>query len=491
MRRNLNEQLSRIKYLFSDKKVVNEQSTEQQKVDDPKKADLVGTDVNQFFQNLDNIDQPLFQQQKGDMEYQKDVETVQMGLELLGYDLPVHGVDGLYGPETAQAVEKFKDDNNLTNDETTIEEEVDINEGEVTLIAPVDVTRITSKFGARRTDHKHPGIDIAAPSGTEIKSPADGKVLVAAIKNTGCGGTIQIEHPNGFTSRYCHCKKINVTTGQTIKQGDIIGLSGGDRGDVGRGRSTGAHVHFELKLNGKLVDPLRYINKSSGQMNVSSPKTNTDSTKSVVTPKVVETIKTKLEQKNVKPEDLKKLVDSPVTSGGGKLFTDLDLSNQIGVKLYSDIADRFIKTRPSNPLKITGSMLAYSAKKVFDQFGKYVPPELALAQLAQEGGFSQNVNAKPIRTKNPFNVGNVDSGKVSNHPNVQSGIDAYYNLMARNYITKGRTASDLINKFVNKNNSRYASDPRYEFNLRRLVSQINRYSQEILAANKNKPSNVS
>ena len=67
---------------------------------------------------LKNIDQPLFQQRVGSMEYQTDVESVQIGLMLLGYNLPLHGVDGLFGPETAKAVNQYKKDNNITDKDT-------------------------------------------------------------------------------------------------------------------------------------------------------------------------------------------------------------------------------------------------------------------------------------------------------------------------------------------------------------------------------------
>ena len=123
---------------------------------------------------------------------------------------------------------------------------------------PVNSTNISSKFG-HRWGKKHSGIDIAVPSGTNVISPANGIVVDSEIRNNSCGGTLFIDHGNGLKSRYCHLKKIDVKKGDTIAQGDSLGLTGGAKGDIGRGNSGGAHLHFELYENGKPVDPEPYI----------------------------------------------------------------------------------------------------------------------------------------------------------------------------------------------------------------------------------------
>lgn len=122
---------------------------------------------------------------------------------------------------------------------------------------PVASGWISSRFG-RRTDPftgrpaMHRGIDFAGRPGTEIVSAGDGVVIFAGSRY-GFGRMIEINHGNGYVTRYAHNKENLVDVGDTVRKGEVIGLMGST------GRATGTHLHFEVLLNGRQVDPLPYI----------------------------------------------------------------------------------------------------------------------------------------------------------------------------------------------------------------------------------------
>ena len=117
---------------------------------------------------------------------------------------------------------------------------------------------ITSKFGPRVSPFTgkkalHSGLDIGSPRGREIKAPASGKV-VAAAHDTRMGNFIRINHGYGIETTYGHLSKMLVRYGKRVKRGDVIGLVG----NTGR-FSTGPHLHYQVAVNDKVVNPTQYI----------------------------------------------------------------------------------------------------------------------------------------------------------------------------------------------------------------------------------------
>ncbi len=123
--------------------------------------------------------------------------------------------------------------------------------------APVNTGRITSRFGPRRDPRNgrremHEGLDIAAPRGTPIYATGDGVVAFVGWQH-GYGRVVKIRHAFGFETVYAHLSRARVKRGQHVKRGDRIG----DMGSTGR--STGNHVHYEVRINDRPVNPMKFI----------------------------------------------------------------------------------------------------------------------------------------------------------------------------------------------------------------------------------------
>lgn len=116
---------------------------------------------------------------------------------------------------------------------------------------------ISSYFGGRPdpfSGHsaRHTGIDISAPTGTPVHAVAEGMVTFAGVRS-GYGDVVEIDHGNGYMTRYAHNSALLVHPGQRVHVGDVISDAGST------GRSTGSHVHFEVWYKGNVVNPLAYV----------------------------------------------------------------------------------------------------------------------------------------------------------------------------------------------------------------------------------------
>lgn len=117
--------------------------------------------------------------------------------------------------------------------------------------------KVSSGFGKRGKRRMHAGLDLPMPKGTPIAAALDGVVLETCTTQTrkyrGYGNAVLINHGNGIVTMYAHCSSVSVKAGQNIRQGEIVGLVGNT------GRTTTHHVHFEVRKNGKAVDPIPYM----------------------------------------------------------------------------------------------------------------------------------------------------------------------------------------------------------------------------------------
>jgi murein DD-endopeptidase MepM/ murein hydrolase activator NlpD len=117
--------------------------------------------------------------------------------------------------------------------------------------------RVNSEYGRRPSPwhgaaEQHSGLDISTPPGTPVMCPAPGRVVLA-----GAGGDygrhVLVEHSNGVRSLYGHLSKVDVKAGQLVEKGQLLGLTGST------GRSTGPHLHYELRVAGKAVNPRKFL----------------------------------------------------------------------------------------------------------------------------------------------------------------------------------------------------------------------------------------
>ena len=128
---------------------------------------------------------------------------------------------------------------------------------------PLEGSRLTSDYGMRthpvlggRRNHK--GVDLAAPTGTPVYATADG-IIGRAEWFSSYGLYIEIDHGADLETRYAHMSRLAVAAGERVKKGDLIGYVGST------GRSTGPHLHYEIRVDGVAVNPIPYMVESQAQ----------------------------------------------------------------------------------------------------------------------------------------------------------------------------------------------------------------------------------
>lgn len=489
MKRSLKEELERIHSISYGKNVILEDNfitsllnptnnIMQLKVsDDPKKADLLNNDPNNFFKNLESINQPVYQEESGSIEWHKEVETFQIALELLGYELPVYGVDGKFGPETASAVKKFKQDNNI------ISESISPYDGSANVklrknVDPNIDDSLQSKIDAIAAEYDKPFEISSGYRNPEVNNKVGGVKDSQHLDHNAVDIVLNNQTIED-TLRFVEIASKNGIGGIGIYSPGVLHI------DIGPRRSWGKSKHSDSIPSWAQSTIKAHLANKIGSGYVSDYKSDSNNTpsanltiKEVVTPEMAKLMLQKLKLKGVTKEELAKYTDYILTSGAANM-TDLNLSEPVDVEKYAKICDAFIQQRPPNLLHITGRMLALGAQRAFTKYHKYVPPELALAQLAAEGGIgNSDPNSRPIATKNPFDVGNTETGDQI-MPTVEIGVNEYYDLIAKSYLGRGKTASDLLTNFVNNKNKRYAGAVNYEKVLASIAKRVNKLSNNL------------
>jgi len=126
-------------------------------------------------------------------------------------------------------------------------------------VLPLQDWTLTSRYGRRGRDF-HEGIDLRAPSGTPVNSVAAGQVIYADSRIGGYGRMIVIRHDSGLSTVYAHNSRLLVKKGQRVSRGQRISLSGST------GRSTGPHLHFEIRQGALPLDPTVVLSRSRSRL---------------------------------------------------------------------------------------------------------------------------------------------------------------------------------------------------------------------------------
>lgn len=191
------------------------------------------------------------------------VETIVSGNEEAIVSLDAANADlNVIISDTTIQVEQLSTQKTQLEQEIQVEEErqrqIELERQRATTFIKPTSGRLTSGYGNRRHPVTgrysfHAGIDLANSKGTGILASRNGKVVFAGNQGT-YGKLIIISHGSGIETAYAHLSAINVSVGQTVTQGEQIGKMGST------GRSTGSHLHFEIRMNGGTVNPQKYIN---------------------------------------------------------------------------------------------------------------------------------------------------------------------------------------------------------------------------------------
>ena len=312
MKRNLIEQLERIHRLNYGNQVIKEGDLWDKIIGsmgikraatDNKKADVVSDDVSAFYGNLEDAAKGngITQQEKGSMNFKKEVESMQIGLILLGYPLPKYGVDGLFGPETAQAVTKFNNEN-----VKTINEAVNVvSQGGNIIGRPGQGTHNASDWQSRNA------WDIAGPEGTEVFSMTTG-VVSKIKKDNGTlvhsgvkkiyGDQVSIKSTDGKPDIFYTHIKASVKVGDKVNEGDVIGT-------IMQTKGIPPHVH---------------VGVSTGDINnlATGLSANKGGTLTTATPEMLNKLIELLKQKGIKSEDITPYINKGGKGGGAITVND-------------------------------------------------------------------------------------------------------------------------------------------------------------------------
>jgi len=216
---------------------------------------------NETLKQTNDAYQNSYARLKGQISYVEDMSKELARKARMEHSPEIDELVGIGGPETVVALDKAAD--HLEREVRHINDRL---RSDILRLASVPRGLpvngyVTDGFGMRRNPFNgegrevHEGLDIAVDFGTPVTATADGLVIYAA-SHAGYGNLVIVYHSNGITTRYGHLSRISVEAGQRVRRSDQVGNAGST------GRSTGPHVHYEIRENDQSVDPLRYTGQT-------------------------------------------------------------------------------------------------------------------------------------------------------------------------------------------------------------------------------------
>lgn len=170
-------------------------------------------------------------------------------------DTPIPS-NSIYGNWDTQEISPY--DEQLTENDTTVYLTLTDEQNLCNFVMPLDTTIVTSHFGYREGKN-HNGIDLDLQVWDPVRSTFDGMVRIA-LKHPGYGRVVVIRHYNGLETLYAHLHRIKVQPGDIVEAGQLIGLGGSS------GKSTGSHLHYEIRFKGKPLNPKHLISFKNNQL---------------------------------------------------------------------------------------------------------------------------------------------------------------------------------------------------------------------------------
>jgi murein DD-endopeptidase MepM/ murein hydrolase activator NlpD len=216
---------------------------------------------NESLKQTNDAYQNSYARLRGQISYVEDMSKELARKARMEHSPEIDELVGIGGPATVEALDKAAD--HLEREVRHINDRL---RSDILRLASIPrglpvSGYVTDGFGMRRNPFNgegrevHEGLDIAVDFGTPVTATADGLVVYAA-PHAGYGNLVIVYHSNGITTRYAHLSRISVEAGQRVKRSDQVGNAGST------GRSTGPHVHYEIRENDQSVDPLRYTGQT-------------------------------------------------------------------------------------------------------------------------------------------------------------------------------------------------------------------------------------